>query len=53
MWQSLDPHWALGMLVVIICLGMIAAGKGADTVREVLMTMVGWLIGRSSSRPKK
>lgn len=52
MWTSLDPHFFLGIVVVLACLGLIAFGKGADTVREVMMTMVGWLIGRGSSKRK-
>lgn len=52
MWRELDPHWFLGMMVVLICLVIVAVGKGGDTVREVMMTMVGWLIGRGSAGKK-
>lgn len=50
MWATLDPHWALGVGVVVLCLLLISFGHGADTVKQVMMTMVGWLIGRSSKK---
>lgn len=52
MWANVDPHWVLGLIVVVICLALGALGHNGNT-NSVMTTMLGWLIGRGSNRRRK